>query len=112
VPILACLLILSFFLRHIVRRFNLHEVLKFNKGECVDDEPKDWEIEDEEPPEKLKRKWFEDSLSFKETVECPFCRKWVSKESLACVYCGRRVFSDSGLLGNLVSWVKRIFGGK
>ena len=74
-----------------------------------DKEPKDWEIEDEEPPEKLQRKWNEEELSSKETVVCPACRKRVPRENLTCIFCGARVFQDSGFLGKILAWLKRIF---
>jgi len=39
-----------------------------------EEEPKDWEIKDEKPPDKLVKKWeAEDSLA--ETVACASCKK-------------------------------------
>ena len=74
-----------------------------------EEEPKDWEIEDENPPEKLRRKWIEDDLSPKEAVDCPACKKKLPRESLTCLFCGAQVYQDSGLLGKLLHWFKKIF---
>ena len=74
-----------------------------------EEEPKDWEIEDEEPPEKLRRKWIEDGLSSRETVDCPACRKKLPRESLTCLFCGAPVYQDSGILGKILKWIKKVF---
>ncbi len=74
-----------------------------------DDELKDWEVKDEVPPKRLEDKWFKESLSFKETVACPSCKKELPRESMTCVFCGADVFYDSGLLGNILKWFKNIF---
>lgn len=74
----------------------------------ADDEPKDWEIEDEEPPEKLKKKW-EEETGLRETVTCPSCRKQVLADSLTCIFCGSQVYQDSGLLGRIHKWIRQFF---
>ena len=69
--------------------------------------------DEEEPPEKLRRKWeaeeFEDEFAGKQTVPCPHCGKLIEKKSFSCIYCGERVFTDSGLLGRIAKWIS---GGK
>lgn len=75
-----------------------------------DGEPKDWDAAEEETPqENLKRKWVEREYFGKKTVDCPSCRKEVPAESLSCLFCGARIFHDSGLLGKILKWVKKIF---
>ncbi len=76
-----------------------------------DDAPKDWEnVPEEEVPEKLERKWSQESNpSFKETVICPSCKNDLPRDSVVCLFCGTRVFHDSGLLGKLLKWFKNIF---
>ena len=76
-----------------------------------DDESKDWEIEEEVPSKNLENKWFKESLSFKETVTCSSCQKELPRETLACLFCGAKVFYDSGLLGTFLKWFKKIFRG-
>ena len=73
-----------------------------------DDEPKEWEIKDEIPPKELEDKWFKESLSFRETVTCPSCAKELLLETLTCLFCGAKVFYDSGLLGKLMKWMQTI----
>lgn len=77
-----------------------------------DDEPKDWEIQDEEAPQPLKEKWAKDEILGPETVICPSCGQRVSADSLQCLYCGNRVLKKSGLLGSLASWFKSLWSGK
>ena len=72
-----------------------------------EDEPD--ENEEEVPPDRLRDKWFREELSFKETVECPACKKELPRDTITCLYCGAQVFYDSGPLGRLLKWIKRIF---
>lgn len=78
-----------------------------------DEEREDWEQdpeqEEEVPPDKLRDKWFRDELSFKETVACPACKKELPRETLTCLFCGAKVFYDSGLLGRFAKWIKKLF---
>ena len=76
-----------------------------------EDEPKDWEIEEEVPSKSLENKWFKESLSFKETVTCPSCQKELPRETLTCLFCGAKVFYDSGFLGSFLKWMRKIFRG-
>lgn len=53
-----------------------------------DEGPKDWEIKDEEPPDRLQQKWErEESEGFKRAV-CPSCKKETPAENLTCIFCG------------------------
>ena len=67
------------------------------------------ENEEEIPPGRLQDKWFRRELSFKETVECPACKKELPRDTVTCLFCGARVFYDSGLLGRLMKWLKKLF---
>ena len=70
-----------------------------------EEEPKDWEIEEESPPEKLRKKWDKDDL-LEKMVECPACKKRQPQRSLNCLFCGARIFEDSGLLGKILKWIR------
>ncbi len=74
-----------------------------------DDEAKDWEIEDENPPENLKRKWIVREYFGKKTVICSSCKKSVPSEGISCILCGAQIYQDSGVLGKILKWVKGIF---
>ncbi|HPW65430.1 MAG TPA: hypothetical protein PLY30_04640, partial [Candidatus Omnitrophota bacterium] len=76
-----------------------------------DDEPKDWELRDEEPPEALKEKWAKDEILGPGTVPCPSCRKRVPADSMDCLYCGARVLRKAGFLSGLLDRVKGFFSG-
>ncbi len=64
--------------------------------------------EEEEHPEKLRKKWeaeeFEEEFQEKGLKPCPHCAKWISRKSFSCIYCGGRVFHESGLLGRMAYW--------
>lgn len=64
------------------------------------------EIPDEEVPEKLRRKWdredYESEVLEKNFKPCPHCSKLIEPRSFSCIYCGERVFWDSGLLGGML----------
>lgn len=72
--------------------------------------PKDWEIEDEEPPESLRRKWEKEEASEKRGVVCPSCKKETPAENLACIFCGTALPQGSGSVCGFWVWVKRLFG--
>ena len=74
------------------------------------EDPKDWEQEDENPPENLKRKWIEREYFGKETVPCPACKKFVPTENLTCLFCGAPISYDTGILGKILKWIKKLFG--
>jgi hypothetical protein len=63
----------------------------------------DFENEDEEAPESLRSRWekeeFHESLDGKHFLDCPHCRMKIDAKSFSCLYCGNRVFQDSGFLG-------------
>lgn len=69
----------------------------------------DGEMEDEDPPENLKRKWIEREYFGKKTASCPSCGKIVPSEGLTCLFCGAEIFHDSGLLGKILKWIRGIF---
>jgi hypothetical protein len=60
---------------------------------------------DEEEPESLRKKWEAEEISEftggKSFRPCPHCGQRIETKSFFCLYCGQRVFSDSGLLGKL-----------
>jgi hypothetical protein len=70
------------------------------------EDPKDWETQDEVPPEKLQKKWDEEEYADGPTVDCPSCKKRVPASSFKCLYCGAQVFHDSGLLGKIMKWIR------
>jgi hypothetical protein len=70
------------------------------------DEPKDWEIEDEEPPDRLKRKWDREEAKELKAVTCPNCHQPLPGDAFKCCYCGSQVFKDSGLLGKILKWLR------
>lgn len=78
-----------------------------------DEGPKDWEIQDEEPPEALKRKWEEEEARGFRTVVCASCKKETPAENLTCIFCGTdlgtSISRDNGSLSCFLSWIKRLF---
>ena len=74
-----------------------------------EDDPESWEEKEEVPPGKLQDKWFREELSFKETVSCPACGKELPRETVTCLFCGAQVFYDSGPLGKIIKWLKKLF---
>lgn len=72
------------------------------------DDPFD-SFQEEEHPETLRKKWekedFEEEFSGKRYLPCPHCGKPIEKKSFSCLYCGERVFTDSGPLGILARWI-------
>ena len=88
-------------------RKKLHQAINSRETEMFDDddEPKDWEIEEEEPPEKLKRKWDWEERTERKAIPCPKCKKYVPEDSLTCLFCGAKVFRDSGFLGKFLKWL-------
>ena len=75
-----------------------------------EEELKDWETKEEDPPEQLKRKWIVESLRPKPPVICPACKQPVSADALTCLFCGAQIFEGkSGFLIHFLAWIKRFF---
>lgn len=74
-----------------------------------DEGPKDWEIQDEEPPESLRRKWDEEETQEKKPVICPSCKKETSSSNLTCIFCGTTLLQDSCPIHGFLTWMKRLF---
>ena len=70
-----------------------------------DQDPKDWEVNDETPPEKLRRKWEKEDRAERRAIPCRRCKKLVPEDSLTCLFCGAEVFRDSGFLRKLLKWI-------
>ncbi len=70
------------------------------------DDPKDWEDNEEIPPDRLQKKWDRDEYEELPPVQCPACKKRVPADTFRCLYCGQRVFKDSGLLGRILKWFR------
>ena len=64
------------------------------------------EFEEEEAPDHLKNKWDSEAYEVIGSVPCPHCGQPIEKQSFACLFCGERVFENSGLLGQLAVWFK------
>lgn len=77
----------------------------------ADDDPKDWEpIEDEVPPDPLKRKWEREEIMPKDPVRCQRCGKFSPSAGLRCLFCGTALaHKDVGLLTTIVLWFKSLF---
>jgi hypothetical protein len=64
---------------------------------------------DEEHPESLRKKWEAEDLEDRQGENamraCRHCGKMIVKKSFSCIYCGNRVFTESGLLGRLAHWL-------
>ena len=75
-----------------------------------DDEPKDWEIEEEKPSEKLKHKWAQEDWEGQPPVHCPRCKESIPAATLTCIFCGAEVYAGkSGFLLNFLSAIKKMF---
>ncbi len=53
-----------------------------------DEETRDWEMKDEEPPEQLRKKWEREEAEGFKAVVCPSCKKETPGGSLTCIFCG------------------------
>lgn len=72
------------------------------------EEPKDWEIKDEEPPERLQRKWaVEDNASY-ESALCSSCGKLTPRYNLTCIFCGT-VLPQAKKPIKFLLWLKKLF---
>lgn len=76
-----------------------------------DEELKDWEIREEEPPEALKKKWDREEAAGPKRLVCSSCKKEVSSEHLTCIFCGAllKPVSSQGFLFWLKRFLKRRF---
>lgn len=75
-----------------------------------DDDPKEWEeIKEVDPPENLKRKWIEEEYFHKTAAACPSCGKPAAPGALTCLFCGAYVCEDTGFLGKILKWFKKMF---
>lgn len=78
-----------------------------------DEEPKDWEIEDQDPPEQLKRKWIVEDLKPQDPIVCPSCKKTIPYDSVFCLFCGSSVYSRREyFFQKLLSWFKKFISGR
>lgn len=71
--------------------------------------PKDWEIQDEDPPERLQKKWEREEARGPRMAVCPSCKKETSAENLTCIFCGTAIPQESGPVRCFLTWVKRLF---
>ena len=74
-----------------------------------DEEPRNWEIKDEEPPEPLRKKWEREEVSGSKQVVCPSCKKETPAWNLTCIFCGETISQGGCPVRCFVSWVKRLF---
>jgi hypothetical protein len=74
-----------------------------------DEELPDWEVKDEEPPERLQKKWEQEEARGPRTVVCPSCKKETSAENIACIFCGAEIFEEISLSRCFFAWVKHLF---
>lgn len=63
--------------------------------------------DEEQEPERLRKKWDAEEQMEIQPRQCPHCGKFVAGDSFFCLYCGERVFAESGPLGRLLDLVKR-----
>jgi len=77
-----------------------------------DEDPKPWEIRDEEPPETLRRKWEQEETTGPKTVLCPSCHKETPAENLICIFCHAVTLPEVCPVSGFLNWVKRLFKGK
>ena len=74
-----------------------------------EEEPKDWEIKDEVPSEKLRYKWAQEDWEGAPNITCPSCKKSLKADVLTCIFCGAQVPHKSGFLMKLIAFFKRGF---
>ena len=74
-----------------------------------EEDPKEWEIKDEEPPAALRKKWEREEISGPKSVLCPSCKKETPSENLTCVFCSAVILPDVCPVSCLWNWVKRLF---
>lgn len=64
-------------------------------------------LDSEEEPERLRRKWDAEEQLEIAPRQCSHCGKFVAGDSFFCMYCGERVFTESGVLGRLQQLLKQ-----
>ena len=74
-----------------------------------DEGPKDWEIKDEEPPERLQKKWERDEAPDAQPVVCPSCGKESPAGNHTCIFCSATIPQSCCPVTCFLSWVKRLF---
>jgi len=74
-----------------------------------EEEPKDWEVREEEPPERLQKKWDREETAVPRMAVCPSCKKEMPAGNLACIFCGTEIFEKISLSRCFFAWVKRLF---
>ena len=75
-----------------------------------DEGPKDWELKDEEPPERLQKKWDQEEAPCSQPVICPSCKKDNPATSLTCIFCSSVLSQTSCPVRCVLKWFKRLFG--
>lgn len=78
----------------------------------ADEGPKEWELKEEEPPERLQKKWDRAETLEPRPVICPACKKETPEGNLTCIFCETILARKSCPLNCLFSWLKRLFGKK
>ena len=73
-----------------------------------DEELPDWEVKDEEPPERLQKKWEQEETGERRKVVCRSCKREISSGDLTCIFCGAEIFEENAL-DRFLSWIKRLF---
>ncbi|MFC1808606.1 hypothetical protein ACFL3D_00600 [Candidatus Omnitrophota bacterium] len=76
-----------------------------------DEEIPEWEMEEVDVHENLRKKWEKDQQSEKTMKACPQCGKLIMNDSFNCIYCGSVIYSDSGVIGKLGAFVTSWGGG-
>ncbi|HNX69316.1 MAG TPA: hypothetical protein PLL75_04535 [Candidatus Omnitrophota bacterium] len=74
-----------------------------------DEEPKEWEVGEEVPPEKLRKKWEAEDRETGSWV-CASCKRETPRNSGTCIFCGevlREGFSWGRLFSRLKRFLKR-----
>ncbi len=77
-----------------------------------DEGPKDWEVKDEEPPERLQKKWEREETKGPRTVVCSSCKQETPVENLTCVFCSTVLSQGICPVRCFLTWVKRLFKRK
>ena len=75
----------------------------------LEEDAKDWEIKEEEPPETLRRKWEREEAAGPKALLCPSCQKETPAENLTCVFCGAVILPEFCPLTCAFNWIKRLF---
>ncbi len=71
--------------------------------------PKDWELKDEEPPQRLQKKWDREETAEPKLIVCSSCKKEAPAKNLTCIFCGAALSHESGPVTYFLSRFKRLF---